>query len=273
MNVGILGCGTLGRALALGLRADAAVSQIFATTRGGRDALRDLPGVTALQDNRELVRACDVVVLCVKPFQVEAVVREIALELRAGQVLVSIAASIATAQLRAWSQDRCPVVRAMPNTPCRVDEGMTVIASDGVADAHLAVAQSLFKALGRTVLLEERLLDAATAISGCGPAYAYLIIEALSDAGVRLGLPRKTALLLAAQTMLGSAKMVLESETHPAALKDDVTTPAGCTIDALLVLEDGKLRSTIMRAAIAAAERSATLGRAQPAPAFADEGA
>ena len=125
----------------------------------------------------------------------------------------------------------------------------------------VAVAQALFNALGRTALLEERLMDAATAISGCGPAYGYLIIEAMSDAGVRLGLPRKTALLLAAQTLLGSAKMVLDNETHPAALKDDVTTPAGCTIDALLVLEDGKLRSTIMRAAIAAAERSATLGR------------
>lgn len=261
MKVGILGCGTLGRALALGLRSDPAVTEILATTRSGRDPLADLPHAIALRDNRELVQRSDVVVLCVKPFQMEAVVREIAADLRDDHLLISIAAAISTEQLRAWSQGRCPVIRAMPNTPCRVDEGMTVIASDEVAAGNLAVAQALFNALGRTALLEERLLDAATAISGCGPAYGYLIIEAMSDAGVRLGLPRKTALLLAAQTLLGSAKMVLENETHPAALKDDVTTPAGCTIDALLVLEDGKLRSTIMRAAIAAAERSATLGR------------
>jgi pyrroline-5-carboxylate reductase len=118
----------------------------------------------------------------------------------------------------------------------------------------------MFETLGRVAVIDERLMDAATGISGCGPAYAYVIIESLSDAGVKLGLPREVARLLAAQTIMGSAKMVLSSDAHPAALKDEVTTPAGCTIDGLMELEDGKLRHTLLRAAVAAATRSATLG-------------
>jgi pyrroline-5-carboxylate reductase len=167
---------------------------------------------------------------------------------------------VSTAQVREWIGDRAPVVRAMPNMPCRIGEGMTVIAAGAGATAdHLALAESVFATLGRTARIEERMMDAATGISGCGPAYAYVIIEALSDAGVKLGLSRDVARLLVAQTMLGSAKMVLESTTHPAALKDEVTTPAGCTIDGLMELEDGKLRHTLLRAAVAAATRSASL--------------
>jgi pyrroline-5-carboxylate reductase len=148
----------------------------------------------------------------------------------------------------------------MPNMPCRICAGMTVLAAGpGATPEHVALAESLFDTLGRTATIDERLMDAATGISGCGPAYAYVIVEALSDAGVKLGLPRNVARLLAAQTLLGSAKMVLESDVHPAALKDEVTTPAGCTTDALMELEDGKLRHTLLRAAVAAAKRSASL--------------
>ena len=248
MKVGLLGFGTLGRSLAEGLRRHPDVSQVVTTTRSGGES------------NVAAARECDVLIVCVKPHHVEGVVREIAPELGEGQVLISVAASVHTEQLREWSSGRCALVRVMPNTPVRAFEGMSVIATGAQTDSRaLKIAESLFVTLGRVAFLDESLFDAATAISGCGPAYVFLIIEALRDAGVRLGMPRETALVLAAQTLRGASKMVLETADHPAALKDEVTTPAGCTIDALLVLEDGKLRSTIMRAAIAAAERSAKL--------------
>lgn len=254
MNVAILGYGTLGRALADGLKRRSDVTSVATTTRANA------------AQNSSIAAGAGIVLLCVKPFQVEAVLTQIAPALAPEATLISAAASVTLKQLRAWSSGHRNTVRAMPNTPARTGEGMTVLATDDATpQAALDTARSIFSSVGRVALLEERLFDAATAISGCGPAYVYLILEALSDAGVRLGLPRETALLLASQTMLGSAKLVLEAGAHPAALKDEVTTPAGCTIDALLVLEDGKLRSTIMRAAIAAAERSARLAEPQSA--------
>jgi pyrroline-5-carboxylate reductase len=247
--VGILGFGTLGRAIAAGLEGDARVAEIVSTRRNG--------------DNVSLAARAAVIFLCVKPFQMERVVREIAPALTPQKLVVTAAASISTAQVEAWiDRPDIPVVRAMPNTPFRVGEGMTVLAAGSHATAEqLELARSLFASHGRTALVEERLMDAVTGISGCGPAYMYVVIEALSDAGVKLGLPRETARLLVAQTMLGAAKLVLSTDAHPAALKDEVTTPAGCTIDGLMELEDGKLRHTLLRAAVAAAERSASLGK------------
>jgi pyrroline-5-carboxylate reductase len=249
MIAGIVGFGTLGRAIAAGLDGDSRVTEIVSTRRDG--------------DNASLALRSDVLFLCVKPFQMQRVVREIAPALTPRKLVVTAAASVSSAQVEAWL-DRAdiPVVRAMPNTPFRVGEGMTVLAAGSHATPeHLELARSLFASHGRTAIVEERLMDAATGISGCGPAYMYVVIEALSDAGVKLGLPRETARLLVAQTMLGAAKLVLSTDAHPAALKDEVTTPAGCTIDGLMELEDGKLRHTLLRAAVAAAERSASLGR------------
>ena len=260
MIVGILGYGTLGRAIAAGLHVHDGVESVIATTRRGF-APGDDARVEAPADNLELARSADVILVCVKPFQVEGVLTPIASALRPEQLVISCAASVSTAQVRAWTGDRVAVIRAMPNMPCRIREGMTVLAAgSGATAVHVALAESLFATLGLTATIDERLMDAATGISGCGPAYAYVIIEALSDAGVKLGLPRAIARTLVAQTMLGSAKMVLESDIHPAALKDEVTTPAGCTTDALMELEDGKIRHTLLRAAVAAAERSAKLG-------------
>jgi pyrroline-5-carboxylate reductase len=257
--VGILGYGTLGRAIASGLHDHADVRSVVATTRRGLPSGGDVR-IEAAADNRALASSADIILLCVKPFQVEGVLAPIADALRPGQLIVSCAAAVSTAQVRAWTGDRVPVIRAMPNMPCRIREGMTVLAAgEGVSAEHIAIAESLFATLGLTATIDERLMDAATGISGCGPAYAYVIIEALSDAGVKLGLPRGIARTLVAQTMLGSAKMVLGSDVHPAALKDEVTTPAGCTTDALMELEDGKIRHTLLRAAVAAAERSAKL--------------
>lgn len=249
MIVGILGLGTLGRAIAAGLEGDSRVAEIVSTRREG--------------DNVSLARRADVVFLCVKPFQMERVVREIAPELTPQKLVVTAAASISSGQVEGWiGRADIPVVRAMPNTPFRVGEGMTVLAAGSHATStHLELARSLFASHGKTAVVEERLMDAVTGISGCGPAYMYVVIEALSDAGVKLGLPRETARLLVAQTMLGAAKLVLSTDAHPAALKDEVTTPAGCTIDGLMELEDGKLRHTLLRAAVAAAERSASLGK------------
>lgn len=259
MIVGIIGMGTLGRAIAAGLREHRDVRAIGGTTRRGL-AHPQASHVEAHANNRALAKAADVVLVCVKPFQVEAVAREIADCLTGEKLIVTTAASVSIAQVREWTGDRAPVIRAMPNMPCRIRQGMTVLAAGPqTTAAHIELAESLFATLGRTATIDERLMDAATGISGCGPAYAYLIIESLSDAGVKLGLSRDVSRLLVAQTIMGAAKMVLEGDTHPAALKDEVTTPAGCTIDGLMELEDGKLRHTLLRAAVAAAKRSASL--------------
>ena len=154
----------------------------------------------------------------------------------------------------------CAVIRAMPNTPCLIGEGMTVLCAGPKAGSdEVEVSEKIFGPLGKTAMVEESLMDGVTGLSGCGPAYVYLIIESLSEAGVKVGLPRKTATLLAAQTLSGAAKMVLERGEHPAALKDEVTTPAGCTIDGLMALEEGKLRVTLIKAVLAAAKRSKSL--------------
>jgi pyrroline-5-carboxylate reductase len=153
-----------------------------------------------------------------------------------------------------------PVVRAMPNTPCAVGAGMTVLCrgrSAGPSD--LALASRLFDTVGRTLVLDEKHMDAVTGLSASGPAFIYVILESLAEAGVKMGLPRDVATLLAAQTTLGAAKQVLETGSHPALLKDEVTTPAGCTIDGLLELEEGKLRVTLIKAVVKAAQRAREL--------------
>lgn len=257
MDIGILGFGTLGRAIAEGLRERTAVERIAATSRSSRAQHRD---VVAVASNRELAAISDVLIICVKPAQVEQVAREIAHDLRPGALVISVAAGVGTEKLRGWLGDDAAVIRAMPNMPARIGLGMTAVAAGtGVTPEQLATARELFAALGRVCVVEERLMDAVTGISGCGPAYVYLIVEALAEAGVKLGLPRHIALELAAQTLHGASAMVLQGGAHPAALKDEVTTPAGCTIDGLLALEDGGLRSTLVRAVTAAAVRSAQL--------------
>lgn len=263
MNIGILGCGTLGRALAQGLVSHPRVTRVVASTKSKRDAIEGLREVVVLADNRSLAAGSDVVVLCVKPHQLEEVVREIADSLRSETLLISTVAGIETATIAQWSGGVCPIVRAMPNTPVRVGAGMTAVAAGpGASDADVELATELFTSLGRACSVPERLMDAVTALSGCGPAYGYLIIEALADAGVMLGLPRKTAVELAAQTLYGASAMVLQSGMHPAALKDEVTTPAGCTIAALLAFEEGALRSTLARGVAAAAAGAARLREA-----------
>lgn len=263
-RIGIIGLGKMGEALIKGLQ-DSAHGKGYkfqATTRSKESATEAAKrmGITCHADNRKLAKDCQVLLLCVKPHQAETVMREISGELTKDHVVISICASITSQQLANWGGGRHAIVRAMPNTPCLIGEGMTVFCPGPKAKPeHLKLAEKIFGTVGQAIALEESLMDGVTGLSGCGPAYIYLVIEALSEAGVKVGLPRQIATLLAAQTLAGSAKMVLTRGEHPAALKDEVTTPAGCTIDGLMALEEGKLRVTLIKAVLAAARRSERL--------------
>lgn len=269
MRVGILGAGKMGEMIIQGLkRSDPKrIYQIQATTRSPQSAkeIADRLSIRCHNDNLKLVETSDVIILCCKPQQVETILKSIQPVLSSSgsnnkKLLISICAAIPTQNLSLWSGEKTAVVRAMPNTPCLIGEGMTVLTSGPRSTSRsLKTAEAIFATLGKTVVIEEALMDGATGLSGCGPAYVYLIIEALSEAGVKVGLSRQTSTLLAAQTLAGAAQMVLQRGEHPAALKDEVTTPAGCTIDGLMALEDGKVRVALIKAVLAASQRSKAL--------------
>jgi len=211
-------------------------------------------------DNLAAAESADIILLGVKPLQVADLVRGIAPALGKGKLLISFAASVRTAAIEEAAGREIAVVRAMPNTPAAQGAGITALCRGRyVSDEQLAVAQQIFATVGRTVVVDEKHMDAVTGLSGSGPAFLYIIIEALAEAGVNVGLPRETATLLAAQTTFGAAKMVLETGAHPALLKDEVTTPAGCTVDGILELEEGGLRVTLIKAVKRATERAREL--------------
>jgi pyrroline-5-carboxylate reductase len=217
-------------------------------------------GISATTENRKAVRGADIVLLGVKPQVVGEVLKEIAAELSAHTLIISVAASVPTSYIEQRAGAKVPVVRAMPNTPATVGCGMTGICRGAHADKeHLATAQAMFDAVGRTVVVDEKNMDAVTGLSASGPAFAYIILESLAEAGVKVGLPRDVSTLLAAQTMKGAASVVLETGEHPAQLKDAVTTPAGCTIDGIMELEEGKLRVTLIKAVVKATQRASEL--------------
>jgi pyrroline-5-carboxylate reductase len=217
-------------------------------------------GITVTTDNRAAVQGADIVLLCVKPQVVGEVLKEIALELSEKTLVISVAASVPTNYIEQHLSTKVPVVRAMPNTCSTVGCGMTGICRGAFAGAeHLEIAKAMFDAVGRTVAVDEKNMDAVTGLSASGPAYAYIILESLAEGGVKVGLPRDVATLLAAQTMKGAASVVLETGDHPALLKDAVTTPAGCTIDGILELEEGKLRVTLIKAVVKATQRAGEL--------------
>jgi pyrroline-5-carboxylate reductase len=260
-TLAIIGMGKMGEAIAQGLMSSPLGSgyRIVGTTRTEESAreVRDHLKIDCFIDNEEALRAAGVIILAVKPHQVEKILRENQKQFRSDQLIISICAAITTEQLSDWSGGKAAIVRAMPNTPCLIKNGVTAIcAGPRCTPPHLAAAEKIFKELGLVTILEESLFDGVTGLSGCGPAYIYLMIESLSEAGVKVGISRKQATILAAQTMMGAAKMVLDREEHPAALKDEVTTPAGCTIDGLMALEEGKLRVTLIKAVLAATRRS-----------------
>ena len=217
-------------------------------------------GVDVSTDNLEAARQSDLILIGVKPFQVPDLIKEIRPALTVEKTLVSFAASVKTGSIEEAAGMDIGVIRAMPNTPSALGAGAAGLCRGRfVSAAQMELAQRIFETVGRTVIVDEKHMDAVTGLSASGPAYIYIIIEALAEAGVKVGLPRDTATQLAAQTTFGAAKMVLETGYHPALLKDAVTTPAGCTIDGILELEEGGLRVTLIKAVMRATQRAKEL--------------
>jgi len=263
-NLAVLGTGKLGSILLRAYLRQGLFSskRVTATVRHEEKAtaLSKELGVNVSTSNRNAVKGADVILLAVKPQVVGDVLKEIKPALGRNTLLISVAASVPTSYIEQRAGEKVPVVRAMPNTCSTVGCGMTGICPGSKASVeHLEIAKALFGAVGRTVVVDEKNMDAVTGLSASGPAFAYIILESLAEAGVKVGLPRDVATLLAAQTMKGAASVVLETGDHPALLKDAVTTPAGCTIDGILELEEGKLRVTLIKAVVKATQRAGEL--------------
>jgi pyrroline-5-carboxylate reductase len=244
-RVAVIGAGTMGRAIASGIVQAGVIAAnrvaVVDRTAATAEALaRDL-SVVAMADIGAACDGADVVLLCVKPKDVHDVVAH-------GPLFISIAAGVRIAAIEQVLNDNTPVIRAMPNTPCSIGRGMTVVSRGTHAtEGQLETARAIFSTVGRCIALEEKHLDVVTALSASGPGFIYVVMEALADGGVMCGLPRNVATELAAQATLGAAEMVLATGRHPASLKDDVTTPGGCTIAGLLLLEDNGVRSALAR--------------------------
>jgi len=263
--VGFLGAGNMAGALIKGLcHATVVKPQSILASDVKPERLKQLEaahGIRVTTDNHQLVRESDILVIAVKPQVVDKILSAIGAEIRPETLVVSVAAGVPIEALESRLPKNARVVRAMPNTPATALAGATAISAGSHAtDADMDAARALFEAVGRVVVLDENLLDAVTGLSGSGPAYVMLIIEALADGGVKMGLHRDTALLLAAQTVYGSAKLLLETGEHPGRLKDMVTSPGGTAIAGLHTLESGGLRTTLINAVETASLRSAALG-------------
>jgi len=264
-KIGFIGAGAMAEALFKGMLTSGlfAREDIIAfdvnTTR--LHQLSEKYGIKTVTDNKDLIRTADIVLLAVKPGVMPDLLTGVGPLAREGQVFISVAAGISTGLIESFFPLPVPVVRVMPNTPCLVGAGASAYTlGSNAGEEHARTTETLLKAVGIAVPVPEPLMDAVTGLSGSGPAYVFTIIEALADAAVRVGLPRDTAVKLAAQTLFGAAKMVLETGEHPARLRDMVTTPGGTTIAGLHALETGKLRATLMDAVAAAANRSRELG-------------
>jgi pyrroline-5-carboxylate reductase len=264
-KLAFLGGGQMAEALVGGLLASQVCqpSDIWATDPLAvrREVLKTRFGVRVGERNEPAAEWADIVVLAVKPQLLTQVLADAASGFE-GKLVLSIAAGIPLSWISRMTHAALDIIRAMPNTPAFVHEGITALAAEPACnDQELAFARTLFESVGRVVTVEERLMDAVTGLSGSGPAYVFVAIEALADGGVNMGLPRRTAELLAAQTVLGAARLLMEREEHPARLKDQVASPGGTTIAGLHRLEEGGFRETLMAAVEAATKRSEELGR------------
>ena len=264
-KVGLIGAGNMAGALIRGLLASGTLEKEQLRCSDVRkerlDELAKLHGIVTTHDNRELVGWANLLVLSVKPQVMDRVLDDVGASIREDTLVVSIAAGVPIRAIESRLHTGVRVVRAMPNTAAIVLEGATGIAPGVHAtDEDVALAKTLFDATGRSVVLDESLIDAVTGLSGSGPAYVMLMIEALADGGVKVGLHRDTALLLAAQTVYGSAKLLLETGEHPGRLKDMVTSPGGTAIAGLHTLEAGGLRRTLIDAVEDATHRAIELG-------------
>ena len=267
-TMGVVGAGVMGRTLIRGILTSGLIGRerIWAGDKNASacEAASQELEISVETEFQNRVPTADLILICVKPADAPMVLATLRnAGLRRETLLISILAGVATDRLESLLGTENPVVRAMPNTPAIVGAGMTVVCRGRYASkTDLERAQRVFEAVGKCLAVDEVHFNGITALSGSGPAYQYLIMEALADAGVRVGLPRHLALTLVAQTVLGAARMVLDTGRHPASLRDDVTTPAGCTIAGLLMLEDGRIRSVLARAVEEAAKIAAHLGAA-----------
>lgn len=261
----IIGAGAMGAAFASGV-ISAGLLEAGSITLADVDEARlkqvaDKLGVSFTTSNQEACRGADVILIAVKPGIVFDVLSDISEVINTDQLLISIAAGVKLSAIELELPDEIGVIRAMPNTPCQIGAGAIGFSRGGfVSEEQAARASSIFDAVGLSYEVSDKQLDAVTGLSGSGPAYVYVMIEALSDAGVRVGLPRNIATDLAAQTVYGAAKMVLETREHPAKLKDQVTSPGGTTIAGVEALERNGFRSALIEAVKAATHRSEELG-------------
>ena len=263
-RVAILGCGKIGEALVAGLLSSGwrKKSEIVVTARRQEraDELHERHGIEATLANAEAVTGAGLVVLAVKPQDLETLLSEIGPALTSKQTVLSVAAAIPTATIEAQLADGVPVVRAMPNAPATVHEGIAgVCAGAHAADEHLALAEECLSHLGAVVRLPERYMDAVTAVSGSGPAYFALLAEAMIEAGILLGLSREVSTQLVVQTMLGTGVLLRDEKMHPVELREAVTSPGGTTIRAIHELEQAGVRAAFLNAIQAAMERSREL--------------
>jgi pyrroline-5-carboxylate reductase len=264
-RIGLIGAGNMAAALARGLLASGVVSpdrvRASDVNENRLGELKRAHGIEVTADNRALASWADLLVLAVKPQVIDTALADLTGSVAANALVVSIAAGVPLAAIEARLPAQAHTVRAMPNTAAMALAGATAIAPGSHASAgDLAAAKALFEAVGRVVVVDEALLDAVTGLSGSGPAYVMMAIEALADGGVKMGLSREAALTLAAQTVYGSAKLQLETGEHPARLRDMVTSPGGTTIAGIHALEAGGLRTTLMNAVESATHRSKELG-------------
>jgi pyrroline-5-carboxylate reductase len=265
-RVAIVGAGKMGETLLSGmLRAGKPAGELVVTARRAdrADELRARHGVEVV-GNPEAAKTADILLLAVKPQDMTVLLDELAPHVPADRLVVSMAAGVETSTLEARLAEGTPVVRVMANTPALVDEAMSAIAAGAHAsDAHLTQTEELFRPVGRTIRLPEKQMDAVTALSGSGPAYFYLLVEAMTDAGILLGIPRAVAHDLIVQSAVGAAAMLRDSGEHPVQLREAVTSPAGTTINAIRELENHKLRAAVLDAVEAARDRGRQLARGE----------
>lgn len=264
-TIAFLGTGNMAEAILKGLlRAGTAKPENIIATGRRPERLEELQrayGVRTTTDNLTAAREADIIVLSVKPQAMDKLVVQVAPALDHRKLIISVAAGVPIAALERRLGAGARIIRTMPNTPSLVGAGACALArGEHASEEDLAVASRIFQSVGTTTVVDENLLDAVTGLSGSGPAYVFLVIEALSDAGVKVGLPRYTALKLAAQTVLGSAQLLIETNAHPGQLKDQVTSPGGTAIAGLHTLEAGGLRTTLINAVEAATRRAKELG-------------
>jgi pyrroline-5-carboxylate reductase len=266
-KVAIIGVGKIGETLLNGMiKNDLVKKENIAGSTAQEVHAQELNkkyGILTYINNKEMILGKDIIILAIKPQMMKKVLDDIKNVISEKQLVISIAAATSTQFIEECLEKDIPVVRAMPNTPALINEGMTVLCPGKYIDEnHIQMAMDIFGAIGLVeVIHREELMDVVTALSGSGPAYTYIIIESLTEGGVRMGLPRELAKKLTAQTLLGASKMVLKTGMHPALLKDAVTTPAGVTVDGLMELEDGGIRVTLIKAVSRATEKSKEISR------------